>query len=715
MLERGGDGVDGGLRPAVLAALIGAFSLPAYGGGDLVEKEASELPTVTVKASPIDDAQSKGLPVPMSPEASVASADTAALLDGAPGVALATGGGASSLPVVRGLEDERVKVLVDGMSITSACSNHMNPALSYIDPGRVASIQLLAGVTPVSLGGDNTGGTISVRSKAPVFAAAGEGEYHEGSLSSFYRSNNRAFGGAAYAALANENLSLSYTESWDKAQDYRDGNGDKVAVTLYKTRNRVATVAARGDGNLVTLQVGEQRIPYQGFVNANMDMTRNDASFFNLGYEGRFAWGSLKGRLYRQETKHEMDNLPERNAGHMLMLTKGKDSGFQLQADIALSQRDILRVGGDVHRQQLNDWWPGNTPWYTLDQDAVIINGGRRDRLGLFGEWEAQWNPQWKSLIGVRSDTVSMKTGPVQGYWIVWDQAQADAFNKLSRRERDHNFDLSAQIGYQPDAGSTYEIGLARKTRSPSLYERYFWYGPTNMAGWFGDNNNYNGNPDLRPEVAHTLSLSGDWHDAGAKVWQLRLMPYYTRIHDYIGVDFQGRNIAGLAQLQFANRQAEIYGLDASGRTLLWDNTAFGRGEVKAGMGWLQGRYVDGTGGKLYHIMPLNARLGLEQRKGRWNNAVDWQLVARKNSVDQARSEPQTPGYSLVNLRSAYEWSHVRLDLSVTNLFDKQYYLPLGGVNVPQFWAGARFPFFPPFSPVAGQGRSYNIGVTYTF
>ena len=45
--------------------------------------------------------------------------DTAKLLEDIPGFSLYGGGGVSSLPVIHGLNDDRVKVLVNGMSITS--------------------------------------------------------------------------------------------------------------------------------------------------------------------------------------------------------------------------------------------------------------------------------------------------------------------------------------------------------------------------------------------------------------------------------------------------------------------------------------------------------------------------------------------------------------------------------------------------------------------
>ena len=81
-----------------------------------------------------------------------APTDTAKLLEKSAGVSFYTAGGISSLPVIHGMADDRVKTSIDGMQITSACPNHMNPALSYVDPTKVEEIKAVAGITPVSEG-----------------------------------------------------------------------------------------------------------------------------------------------------------------------------------------------------------------------------------------------------------------------------------------------------------------------------------------------------------------------------------------------------------------------------------------------------------------------------------------------------------------------------------------------------------------------------------
>ena len=141
------------------------------------------------------------------------------------------------------------------------------------------------------------------------------------------------------------------------------------------------------------------------------------------------------------------------------------------------------------------------------------INNGRRYDLGTFAEWERKWDSKWTTLLGVRNDTVWMDTGNVQGYNTSMYGADAALFNAEKHARTDINFDATALARYQADLWTAFEGGYSMKTRSPSLYERYDW--STNamaaeMNGWAGDGNRYVGNINLKPETAHTLSVSYD-------------------------------------------------------------------------------------------------------------------------------------------------------------------------------------------------------------
>ena len=80
------------------------------------------------------------------------------------------------------------------MDLMSSCPNHMNSPLSYINPTKVATVKVFAGITPVSVGGDSIGGSIQVKSAPPEFAGAGESVIAKGQAGTFYRSNGNALG-----------------------------------------------------------------------------------------------------------------------------------------------------------------------------------------------------------------------------------------------------------------------------------------------------------------------------------------------------------------------------------------------------------------------------------------------------------------------------------------------------------------------------------------
>lgn len=677
------------------------------------------------------------------------SADSAALLADQPGVSLYRAGGVSSLPVIHGMADDRVRVKVDGMDLISACANHMNPPLSYIDPSNVASVKVLAGITPVSLGGDSIAGTILVNSVAPEFAPLG-GTLAKGQAGTFYRSNNSAQGFNVSATVASDALSMRYEGSTVRAGNYKAAHafkapatiagsltgatvaGDEVGSSSYESQNQQLAFALRRDNHLLELKLGLQNIPYQGFPNQRMDMTGNDSQQVNLHYRGQYQWGVLQARAWNQHTQHSMDFLgdkqywygtaPNYSAG-MPMNTDGRNTGLQVSGDVNLNERDILHVGSEYQRYRLNDWWSPVANSAMMSPNVFQnINNGQRDRFDLFAEWEAHWNPQWLSRLGVRSDTVKMNAGDVQGYGAAYNAA-ATAFNAQNRQRTDNNIDLSALASYTPDAGQTFEAGYAMKTRSPNLYERFAWANSNtmvmNMNNWYGDGNGYVGNVNLKPEVAHTLSVSGNWHDAAQQEWELKIAPYYTRVQDYIdavsctsaGITCPARS-DGFVNLTLANQAARLYGADVSGKLSLAKHSSYGSFGATGVLSYVNGKNLT-TGGNLYNIMPLNATLAVTQRLGNWSNTVQLKLVDAKTRTEAVRQELHTGGYGLLNLHSSYEWKQARFDVGIENLLNKFYLDPLGGAYVGQ---GATMGTGVAYGTgVPGMGRSLNVGMTVKF
>ena len=658
--------------------------------------------------------------------------DVATILNDIPGVSIYNMGSRASLPVIHGMADDRVKIDIDGMTITSACPNHMNPALSYVDTSKIEVIEVMAGITPVSEGGDSIGGTIKVKSKNPLFAKNSEETLINGEVSSFYHSNAQARGASVSATAASDKISVNYSGYAEKAQDYTDGSGKIVKDTLYQQENHSLTTAYKTDtDDVIALKLAQTYVNYIGFPNEYMDMLSNRSTSGNLSYKGKIGALLVDANAYVQDTDHYMNKILSERTGNMPMYTEAKEKGFNIKAVLPYSQTQTFKFGTDYNQYRLNDWWPaaGGTMKGMNPNTFLNINDGKRDRIGVFTEADSQWNEKLSSVLGVRYDRVSMDTNNVVGYndgtgayaGAANNPVDATYFNTQDHKKVDNNFDLTATTKYEYTNTSDMELGYARKTRSPNIYERFAWAGSKpgttlsnpmkmdmRMVNWFGDGNGYVGNLDLKPEVANTVSATLSLHDGSEKEWGLKLTPYYTKIQDYIDVKtLVAPTASAVGYLQFMNVNAHLFGADVSGYTALWDNAENGKGTLKGILSYTRGYRDDG--GSLYHLMPLHAKVSLDRVSGAWKNGIDIETVGSKESVDTRRNEPTTPGYALVDLRTGYAWSkQFNMDFSVTNLLDKNYALPLGGIDTINYSAAT-------YTPLQGMGRSFNVAATYKF
>jgi len=708
----------------------------------------------------------------------VNSSDTATLLSDEPGVSLYRAGGVSSLPAIHGLADDRVRIKVDGMDLIASCPNHMNPALSYIDPTNIDNIKVYAGITPVSVGGDSIGGSIIAETQAPEFAKSSEASLVKGQIGAFYRSNNDARGGNLSATYATENVSVNYTGATSKANNYIAGSNfknskvtgrightlglDEVGSTAYETQNHTLGFAVKSGIHLVDAKLGYQNMPEQLYPNQRMDLLDNEQKRINLRYLGDYEWGKLEARAYHEKVDHFMDFGADKRywyggasggntgvggsgngqpcspisaacAAGMPMYTEGKTTGALIKADIKLQEADVLRVGTELQQYRLDDWWKASGAMM-FPNTFTNINDGERDRTAFFAEWEQHLNQQWMALTGMRYEQVKTNAGNVTGYANTNMSGSnqlrdSAAFNAQNRDKRDHNWDVSAIARYTPNSEVDVDFGFARKVRSPNLYERYTWSTwqmAALMNNTVGDGNGYFGNVDLKPEKAHTLSTTLDWHSADRE-WELKATPYFTYVTDYIDA-VQWNSTTNSARttllknqftvLRYTNQSARLYGLDLSGRMPL-AQTSVGQFAVKGLLNYTKGENRD-TGYDLYNIMPLNTKITLTQNYNRWINALELQMVKSKDNVSDMRNEIKTPGYSLVNLRSSYRWKKARLDFGIENLLDKAYYLPLGGAYVGQgttmttaLVPTGSIPLWG--TAVPAMGRSFNVGMTLNF
>ncbi|KPZ57727.1 MULTISPECIES: TonB-dependent receptor [unclassified Pseudoalteromonas] len=650
------------------------------------------------------------------------------------GVDFSAAGGVSNLPILNGLMGDRVKVFVDGADLTAACANQMNPPLSYISANQVAAYKVVAGVSPVSAGGDNIAGVISVNSISPQYSETSELAWHSGYVSAKYSSvdNGRKLG--VGARIASDTLSFDYQGAFSDANSYEDGKGNKVLDTLYRAQNHSLTGAIRDEKQQLVVKLTHQKIPFQGFANQYMDMTDNTSYGAIAQYKRSFESSELQGQVNWHSVKHEMGFFSKEKTGMMPMKTDAKDISTQLKWRLTLDKNSSLLLGQEYYNYRIDDWWPaieGST--MMGPNDYININNGKRERIALFAEYESQINNKLWLNTGVRVERVNTQVDEVQAYndgMSMMDMGSmstmttannalaANDFNNADRDKTDTLVDVNVLANYQITLYDELQLGLARKNRAPNLYERYSW-GVSNMAstmiGWYGDANGYIGNPNLNAETAHTISATYS-KTAKDDAWRVSANVWYTDINDYIDANIvRNFNSYGLANttrniLQFTNVDATLYGAKLDISKSLYQSKQFGKWLLKANVTSTRGKRDD-TNQPLYQIKPLHTELTLSQQIGVFENTLSWEWVDSKSRVDVNRLENQTSSYNLVNLSSKTTFNALTLSAEVTNLFDVFYELPLGGVSI----AALKQNNSAGFTQLSGQGRSFNISASYAF
>lgn len=740
-------------RAGSRALLLATFCAPAFWTAATASAApVVDLPEVDVNAvDSVPLADHSLMATKVSKEAlqqlRLGTMDTTALFSRVPGFSSWKSGGISALPVINGMADDNVATIVDGVRIQAACPNHMNPAMSYISPDMVASAEVIAGITPVSMGGDSLGGTVSVERRDPQFARRGK-VLATGWARGAYHSNGSGWEGALSTTVANDTWSLNYSASYQERGDYTAGNGNTVRSSLFKNFTHSVTAGYHKGNHLLAVTVGQADTPYEGFPNAYMDMTNNRSTYVNGKYTGLFDWGTLEARGYWQRVDHVMNDLYDKG-GHswntgMPMNDKNRTAGYALKATLPLGHWNTLKIGDSFDHEWLADWWPP-LPGSSMmgPQTFQNINNGTRDRLGNFIEWESHPAPHVRTMLGLRSDVVMMNTGKVQPYdylaadmrsststmsgsmasmsgmsgmssMAITDSNAADAFNAQNHRHTFVNFDVTALVHWDASNRFSIEGGYARKSRAPNLFELYTW-GRSEMAstmiGWFGDGNGYVGNNTLKSAVAHTVSFTADWHDAARTLWELKVQPYFTYTENYINVNRLSTFSDGTPLLQFANHDAQTYGINASGHYTAWSSPRWGKGVFSAKVDWVRAQDLV-THTSLYHQMPTNGFVALDETYGNLTGRAEVVLVKRKSTVDPLRNEPQTPGYALLNLNASYKWNLALIQIGLDNVLNQNAYLPLGGVALGNYiYNGST----GRLGAVQLMGRSVNMSVTLSF
>ncbi len=129
---------------------------------------AQQLPEMTVQGETPDSPDIFPIELQQAP---LTTADTAALLERAPGANVNRNGPLTGLAQYRGMYGDRINVLVNGIHLNTGGPNGMDPPLSYIPRAQLESLEVIRGIAPVSTGLETIGGTMKATARTSHFGS----------------------------------------------------------------------------------------------------------------------------------------------------------------------------------------------------------------------------------------------------------------------------------------------------------------------------------------------------------------------------------------------------------------------------------------------------------------------------------------------------------------------------------------------------------------
>ena len=610
-------------------------------------------------------------------------ADAAAIAARVAGGDIFGNGALSGQLSYRGLAGERVLGRVNGQRFATGGPNAMDPPLHYAPSILVERIDIARGVAPVAEG-PSLGGAINAQLVQAEFSDS-TALTPQLRAASQYRSVDDSYASGALAALASDRWRLGVIASREEGDDYRFPGGRAVGTQFERNLYGVHAGYRTAAGELFAEYRRSESGP-AGNPPFALDMVYFDTDFVQGGFRGQIAQDTaLTLRLGHVAVRHLMDNQTLRQPAApppQARATFADADTMTAEASLRFGRATrYVEVGGDI---EINDrdvviTNPTNPAFFIESQPDISATryGAYLQARGSIGAVAFE--------LGGRIDRTEQSAGiPLLGAAVpMGPRGLANAFIASGRSASDTTVDGVLRMWIEAGA-ITPRLTLARKTRVPSVLERFAWL-PTEASFGLADGNIYVGNQALQPEVAYIAEAGFDL-DTGWLV--LRPTVYYRRVDDFIqGTPFDDtpgvvnspvEMVAAMngdaTPLRFRNTEAELYGAD-----LDFVVRPVRQIELAGTASFVRGQRRD-IADDLYRIPPANLRLSATWATERLALGAELFAAADQNRVSQTNSEESGEGYATIGLFARFAISErMAVEGGVENLLDAAYAPHLAG------------------------------------
>lgn len=675
-----------------------------------------------------------------------------------PGAGIVSEGPFQVRPRIRGLDSNRVLILVDGERLNNTRTSTFNSGIEtgLVDFDQIESVEVARGSGSVLYGTDALGGTIQIITRdAPPRRS--KGFRFGGGFNGFFSSNETGRRGSAYLTGSSSRFAFRIAQTLDRFANYHSGAtplvsggedarseatevlnsqyhggntqlvgrffiNDAQSIRVAYERRRAADIGVPGVVGVFTA--------FFPFSNRDKVSARYEAQSLSTNL------AKLSFSAYYQKQDRDFSNLlnvpaaPPNFPGSSQFsetTTRTQTFGFDLQSNWVVATHHVLTTGASYFRDRNRDarfiesFTPNfrtNPPSLTRTEDrSKSVPDATFGNLAFFAQDEYEITRRLRLIGGVRFDRFNIASEVTPGFSLpaFFTLAQIEDLNLTGfdsgLKVKDTAISGDFGVVFKPLDTFSLRARVGRSFREPNLFERFFTDFGT-ATGFVV------GNPDLKPE-------SGINFDTGVTFRTTRFsgaLTYFNNTYtdfltSQLALDRNGAPVTipggrgrppigvyrsvNLGRTRIQGLEGELETSVRVAQTLL---TPFGN------ISYLRGDDLE-RNVPLDFITPLKTVVGL-----RWQDrrARLWSEWSTRIVNTQARLSPQfltanggaEPGYVTHSLRGGYNFRRERYTLGFTagvdNLLNRFY--------SEQFIFPSEQTVFTP-----ARGRTLSVGVNLNF
>lgn len=590
-----------------------------------------------------------------------------------PGVSSSFFGPNASRPILRGLDNERVRVLTDGIGSFDVSNTSVDHAVA-INPLLADRIEILRGPAALLYGSGAIGGVVNMRDLR-IPREIPEGGPHVDVVAGYSSAAHERNIGASVNAPLGGGFVAHIDGSFFESDDYRSGG-------FVFSRDLRDAAAAEGadvaEDSLASGRVDNTAARTWDVAGGLAWIGQNSANFGLAVSHLANRYGIPNGLEIGEEHDHgdASGALEEEGHGH---------------ADISLDMRQTrvdLRgaapLGGAFQELKLRAGWAD----YRHDE---IENTGEIGTSFFNRSWEARaelvqtGQDGWLGATGLQAFSRNFRAVGEEAYIPANQTRQLGLFTlqefdlgklRLEASGRyEHSTVKSAEIGRERrfdavslSVGGSVKLGegwrlalsLARAERAPSA-EELFANGAHAATRAFEI-----GNPEFR--IERQLGAEAALRVRGEN-WRLEISAFLNRFDNFISLNATGEEADGLPVFRYAQTDARFYGFEVEGALKL---AQLGPTRIEAtGLVDYTSADIPGGGGAVPRIPPLRLIGGVEATGDAIGGRLEVEHATAQRRI--AAFETATPAWTMVNASASWKpfgsASHTTLMLQANNIF----------------------------------------------